>query len=100
MTHTTRPTLLNREKIAPWTNGNSLSAYRQGWNVFNSGEDNARIEKDDDSDKIKDDGDAWEFVIRGAAAGKVHCRRALFHIACFNPREWSQIQKYLERISL
>lgn len=100
MTHTNRPRPLDREKIAPWTNGNSLSAYRQGWNIFNSGEDNARIERDDEADKLKDDDVAWEFVIRGAAAGKEHCRRALFHVAVFNPHEWAQIRKYIAELSL
>ena len=54
----------------------------------------------DERDTFEGDSDAWTFVAQGAAQGKEHCRRALFHIALFNPHEFQQIRKHLERISL
>ncbi len=84
-----------RGKIAPWTLADQRAAYRQGWNVFNSGAGVARIEKDDDGD-LESDSDAWDIITKGAAKGQAHCRRALLHVAIHNQREFWKIRKHLE----
>ncbi len=87
--------MIPRSKIAPWSVADLRTAAREGWNVFNSDTDNARIERDDACDAFEGDAEAWEYVVREAAEGREHCRRALLHIAVHNPHEFRVFMKHV-----
>ncbi len=91
---------IHRGKIAPWTIPNQRAASRQGWNVFNSGQDNARIEREDERQMFSGDDKVWEFLAMEAARGKDLARRALLHVAIHNPTEFAQISKHLDDITI
>jgi hypothetical protein len=90
--------MIDLNKIAPWTSADSNAANKEGWNVFNEGEGDARLERDDEQDMFKSDDDVWEFVAKKAAEGSDRHRRALLHVALHNPPEFEQIVEHLETV--
>ncbi len=88
--------MIPRTKVAPWAVSDLRTAAREGWNVFNSGTPNARIERDDSCTAFDSDDSVWEYLIEGAADGEDLARRALLHVAIHNPTEFALISKYIQ----
>lgn len=76
-----------------WRKYDSLTADREGWDIFNAGTDRAEIQRDDCADRFANDGQAWLHVVKQALAGEETHQRALAHVLFHNPEEWLRVVK-------
>ena len=76
---------------ASWRDQDCTAADADGWNIFNAGELNARLERDDAVSVFPDDGSVWLQVRSQAVAGAPLATRALVHLLHWNAGEFQQV---------
>jgi hypothetical protein len=72
---------------AIWRDQDCAAPDAEGWNIFNAGESDARLERDDEASIFPDDGSVWQQVRNQALAGVPLAIRALAHLLHWNAAE-------------
>ena len=76
---------------ASWRDQDCDDANAAGWNIFNAGEPDARLERDDEASIFPDDGSLWLQVRSQALAGVPLAIRALAHLLHWHAGEFQQV---------
>ena len=79
---------------AAWRDRYSAATDTEGWNIFNAGEPDARLERDDEASIFADDGSVWQQVRGQALAGVSLATRALAHLLHWNAREFQRVVSF------
>jgi hypothetical protein len=80
---------------AAWRDQDCAAADADGWNIFNAGEPDARLERDDAASVFPDDGSVWLQVRSQALAGVPLSIRALAHLLHWNSGELRQVISFV-----
>ena len=76
---------------AAWRDRDSAAADTDGWNIFNAGEPDAQLERDDAASIFLEDGSVWLQVRSRALAGVPLAIRALAHLLHWNAGELQRV---------